>query len=302
MPPFALMISRFRPRRPRIIPSLLLIVLGTLFGLSAAARDATDLFSARVVVQDRSAAQLARGAAAALAQVLVKLVGTRAGAASPALQPVRAQASKLMLQYAYEPNADGTQLFLKAEFDEPALAAELSARGVATWGRQRPDSLLWLVADTGTERVLVSGEEPGRFGGALLARANARGLPVLLPLFDIEESQTLLAAPDWNAIAAGAGALSARYGTPAVLIVYLRQSAPGLWEAHWRVQVDAEDFSSGQEGDIPELVIEESVDALGDALARRYADPTQLAGADKLASQYGFLELGSVAEQSMDGG
>lgn len=281
MQPSAFMIIRFRLRRARAVRGLW-VVLGCLLCAPLAARDATDLFSAQVVVADRSAAQLARGAAAALSQVLVKLIGTRAGAASPALQTVRAQASKLLLQYAYEPSADGTKLLLKAEFDEPALVAELTSRGIATWGRQRPESLIWLIVDTGTERVLIGGEDPGRYGGALLARAQARGLPVMLPLLDIEESQTLLAAPDWNAIAAGATALSSRYGAPAVLVVHLRQTAPGLWEARWKVQVDADDFSSGQEGDLPELIVEESVDALGDALARRYADPTELAGADKL--------------------
>lgn len=281
MQPPEFMTPRPLPRRARLVLGLLWLVL-SLFAAPLAARDVTDLFSARVPVADRSPTQLARGASAALSQVLVKLVGTRQGAANPALQPVRAQASRLMLQYAFEPTPDGQGLLLRAEFDEPALAAELSRRGIATWGRQRPDTLTWLVIDTGTERVLVSAEDPGRLGGALLARASARGLPVLLPLLDIQESQALLAAADWNAIAAAATTLSARYGAPGVLITYLRQSAPGLWEANWKVQVDADDFASGQEGDLPELIVEESVDALADALAHRYADPTMLAGAEKL--------------------
>lgn len=246
------------------------------------ARDVAGLFSAAVPVSDRSAGELARGASSALAQVMVKLTGARTSPGNPALKPLFARASKLMLSYAYEPSADGRGLLLRADFDEQVLAGEFIDRGIAIWGKERPDTLVWLVVDDGTERRIAGGDEPGQLGETLLARAAARGVPLMLPLVDIEESRAVAAAADWNALAAAALRLSQRYATPAVLVAYLRQDAPGLWEARWTARVAADEFSWSQDGDLPELVVEEGVDALADALARRFADPTKLAAAERL--------------------
>lgn len=258
------------------------VLIGSLAVAAAQARDVPGLYSAAVPVSDRSASELARGVSAALAQVMVKLTGARTSPGNPALKPLFARASKLMLSYAYEPAADGRGLMLRADFDEQVVAGEFTSRGVAIWGKERPDTLVWLIVDDGVERRIAGGDEPGQFGEVMLNRAAARGIPLLFPLVDIEESRALGAAGEWPGPATAALNLSQRYATPAVLVSYLRQAAPGLWEARWSAQVAADEFSWSQEGDLPELVIEEGVDALADALARHFADPSMLAAADRL--------------------
>jgi uncharacterized protein len=249
---------------------------------SAQARDVADLYSATVPVPDRSSGELARGASAALSQVMVKLTGMRTSPANPALRPLYGRAGKLLLSYAYEASAGGDGLVLRADFDERALATELASAGVATWGKERPDTLVWLVVDDGMERRIAAADEPGAFAEVMLARAAARGIPLLLPLLDIAEAQALGQAPDWPALRRTALALGARYATPAMLVAQVVQSAPGLWEAQWSARIAQDELDWSQEGDLPELVVEEGVDALADALARRYADPGMLAAAERL--------------------
>lgn len=236
------------------------------------ARDVSGLYSARVPVADRSPGELARATRAALGQVLVKLTGNRdapRGTAAPLLK----DASRLLLKYAYESAGPGPGLELVAEFDEPALQAELRTLAVSLWGKERPDTLAWLIVDEDGRRAVASSDEPGLRGEALAQRAARRGIPLLLPLMDIEETRAIAAAGDFDAIAGAALALSTRYGTPAALVGWLRPSAPGFWVVDWRLQLGSETYAWREEGDLAELMVDDGVDALADALARRFAGP-----------------------------
>lgn len=267
-------------RRPIVRRLAIALLLCAACG-GAAARDVAGLYGARVAVADRSPGELARAAREALGVVLVKLTGDRAaprGAAAPLLK----DASDLLLKYAYAPAADGHGLELVAEFDERALATALAAQAVPLWGKERPDTLAWLVVDEDGRREVASSDEPGLRGEALRQRAARRGIPLLLPIMDIEEAQHLGYAGDWDAIATTALALSGRYGTPAALVGYLRPSAPGFWVADWRLQIGSETRSWREEGDLAELMLDDGIDALADTLAQRFANPSDLARAETL--------------------
>lgn len=247
-----------------------------------AARDVSGLYNASVAVKDRSPAERSRASAAALAEVLVKLTGNRRTPNDASARPLLGRASTLLLQYAYGNAPDGS-LTLNAHFDEQVLARELEERGVGTWGKQRPETVVFLIVDDAQGRSLVGGEAPGKLSAALKHKADARALPVLLPLMDIEESNQLGAAQESQAVLDGAVALAARYGAAAVLVGHLREASAEVWEVRWRLDIDGETLAWSQEGALADAVIEEGVDALGDALARRYAEPGMLAGAERVS-------------------
>ncbi|MGR8921455.1 MAG: DUF2066 domain-containing protein [Gammaproteobacteria bacterium] len=248
-----------------------------------AARDVAGLYAAEVAVADRSAKELGRGASAALAKVLVKLTGSSAAATDKVSAGLRGRAAELLLKYAYASPSDDAGLRLAAEFDAPALTAELTRLGVPVWGKERPETVVWLVVDRPAGRELVGGDEPGELGGLVVERAAQRGIPVLLPLMDIEASQHLGFAGDFSGLASAANALSARYGTTATLVGYLREDNIGLWEVNWQLTVGTETYAWQQAGDIVDLLVEEGVDTLADALARRFANPAVLAAAADLS-------------------
>ena len=90
----------------------------------------------------------------------------------------------------------------------------------------------------------------------------------------LRKSATLTAVTVGAAmLATTATALSTRYGTPATLVGHLVQTVPGLWEANWRVRVGEDVHDWRAEGDLFALLLEEGIDTLADALARRFADP-----------------------------
>ncbi len=261
---------------------LLLALCALLFASPLAARTVSGLYNASVPVKDRSPAERSRAAAAALGQVLVKLTGNRAAAGDASARPLLSRASTLLLQYGYANAPDGG-LLLNARFDEHVLDRELAERGVVTWGHQRPDTVVFLVSDTEEGRLLVGGDAPSALGETLLRKADTRALPLVLPMLDLEESARLNASQDWEALATGAGELGARYGAPAVLVGQLHAANEGVWEARWRLTIDGDALEWQDEGDLGEALIESAVDALGDALARRYAEPALLGGAERVS-------------------
>jgi hypothetical protein len=262
----------------RVLAALLLCALAG----PLAARDVSGLYNASVAVKDRSPAERSRASAAALGEVLVKLTGNRRTPSDAGARPLFARASTLLLQYAYANAPDGS-LILNAQFDEHVLERELEERGIGTWGKQRPDTVVFLIADDGQGRQLVGGEAPGKLGEALKRKADARALPVVLPLMDIEESGQLNAAQDWPALSTAAVKLAGRYGAAASLVGYLHAASAQVWEVHWRLDVEGETVEWTQEGALGEAIVEEGIDALGDALARRYAEPGMLAGAERIS-------------------
>ncbi|MCC6709460.1 MAG: DUF2066 domain-containing protein [Gammaproteobacteria bacterium] len=257
------------------------LLLCAFFG-PLAARDVGGLYNATVTVKDRSPAERSRASAAALGEVLVKLTGNRRTPNDASARPLLARASTLLLQYAYGQAPDGGLTF-SAQFDEHVLERELEERGIGLWGKQRPDTVVFLVLDNAEGRSLVGGEAPGKLGDTLKRKAEARALPVLLPLMDIEESAALNQAKDWHGLSDGAVGLAGRYGAAAVLVGQLHEASAQVWEVRWRLDIDGETLEWTQEGASADAIVEEGVDALGDALARRYAEPGMLAGAERVS-------------------
>ena len=129
------------------------LLLGILVSATAPAASVSDLNAARVPVADRSDIEFARATANALEAVLVKMTGNSATPGTSAGRAVVARAKRLIQQYGYETvSGAGTnteQLLLRVEFDPNALAAEMRARDIAIWGKERPNTYLSLVLKNG---------------------------------------------------------------------------------------------------------------------------------------------------------
>ena len=254
-----------------LVGARLCVALLLLIGAAPlAARDVSGLFNATVAIKDRSPAERSRASAAALTQVLIKLTGNRRIASDGRASALQGRASTLLLQYAYDNAPDGS-LTLNAHFDEQVLSRELEERGIVAWSKQRPDTVVFVIADDAQGRQLVGGDAPGKLGEVLKRKADARALPLLLPLLDIEETSQLNVAHDWQTLSNSAVALATRYAAAAVLVGYLHQGEGQTWDVRWRLDVDGETSEWTQQAVQDDASMEEGIDALGDALAQRYA-------------------------------
>lgn len=268
------------------IASITVALFLAFFSICACAADVEDLYSARVAVADRSDAEFKRGLSKALAAVIVKLTGSSASARTKSGRAVVGRAQRMVQQFGYEKprsNRAGSALMLRVEFDARVLTNEMRARNLVVWGKERPDTLVWLVLEDESGPRLLGAHDPHPLINAIKARAHARGVPVILPLGDIAESSAISGLSDVKSIADALGELGQKYDVRSSLVGHLQQAAPGLWESDWLLRVGTEVMNWQNAGDIVELIGEEASESLADALGRRFASPAVHTVADAVA-------------------
>lgn len=255
--------------------------------LKAMANPAEDLYAAEAPVAGEDAISRSEGIAAALSQVLVRLTGKRAINAQPGVEELLGRASQFVQQYRYrladtlelaaepaqppatEP-APQQQRYIWVKFDKPALDRELRRLGFPVWSGVRPRVLVWLASDNGRHRRLFNPEAVPGSRQAMLERAGERGLPLRLPLLDLEDRNRLAVSDLWSLYEEGIRQASARYGQVVILVGRLRQLGPGQWRADWNLFDDLQGESFQTRGDLLALLAD-GMDQTMDRLAARYA-------------------------------
>jgi len=259
----------------------LLLFLVLLFPSPAYAIRVPGLYEAEVPVSSQDASRRRQGVTAALRAVLVKLTGDRNAAFRPAIGPILQSAERYMQQYRYkevvlpEYQAGGEpgvrELRIWVQFDPDALDRDLRNLGVAIWGRERPSTLIWLVMrDEQGTRWLTPEDQPLLFA-VLERRANLRGIALLNPLMDLEDTAALQTSDVWGGFSTPILSASARYQADTILTGAVESTAPGIWEARWNAFLGDLPATWSTESDLPEVVLDEGVDAMADFLAGKYA-------------------------------
>lgn len=256
----------------RTAPWIVLSLLLALAGGNALANPAA-LYQAEIEVTDEGSAARNAALSEMLAAVLVRVTGNTAIAGQAGAQEVIAAAPSLVEQYRYRAvERDGAVVrLLWARFDRAAVERMLRERGIAVWN-QRPRVLLWLATEQGAQRRLLRLDEAPEARAALLARAGERGMPLQLPLLDLEDQGRLTPADLWSDYQAAIRAASARYPHDQVLSGRLRALGGGRWSGTWTLAGRA---GQGQTFETAPLPLAEAlaagVDRAQDLLAARFA-------------------------------
>lgn len=255
----------------RLIVHALLLCL-TLFGLSVRAETAHNLYQVREPVASQQPEERNQALVRALDTLVLRLSGDAKASQSPALASVRQDPQQLISQYGYEGRT------LVVDFDPVTTERALRQAGIALWSANRPTILAWwLNRGTASTSLVGDGQEAAV---PLQEAAQNRGLPLRLPLADLEEQ--LLATPE-QLTSTQPGALtqaSERYGADALLAVDAAE-ADGKWQAQWRLWL----------GDSREQGTAEGVDSAA------VADAVMLAVNQRLAPRF---VVAPGAGQSLD--
>ncbi|WP_297529304.1 DUF2066 domain-containing protein [Thiohalobacter sp.] len=248
----------------------LLIGLLALVPAFAAQAAGEDLFRIEVPVADRGPASRDAALAAALDGVLVRLTGVAEPRTLPGADALLGQPARLVRTFQYREGPED-RLLLEVTFEPVALEQAVRAAGLPLWGRDRPDVLLWLaVEDNGQRRLLASDDEQTVAGRALKAAARRRGLPLVLPLMDLEDRRAIGIADVWGGFVERAVAAARRYGAPAVATARIEQVGGG-WRGRWTLVFGGETLSWVSDGPDVEAAIAAGMDGLADRLAARLA-------------------------------
>lgn len=279
------------------------------------------LYAATTVVEDQEPATRQAAMPALLRQVVGRLVGEPDPrlllARWPQLQPALSRPEAYLEQFLYQrvpagaasgvaagaPGAaegSAQSLRLRVEFDERALQQLIQRLGLPQWGRDRPE-LLTVLAWEGDGRRSVLASAPSSLLAAdllaeLEATAQRSGLPIALPLMDLQDQRDLpfveIRAGFYDRVLD----VASRYGADAVLVGRLKLAAGELplqqreTDVQWSLlQRDAEPQQVARFGTLSEG-LEAGLWMATRSLAQRYA---------VVASDSGAVDLNQAEQPNL---
>lgn len=201
-------------------------LVGSLLFVLSPARAAVDVAvaNAEAPLAGRSNEQAEAAAAQALSMAIVRLTGLAVLPDVGALASARARASRLVVD-SHVGGSPGAPTLVVA-FDERALRNVVADAGLPLWPRRRPQVVMWLAFDDGVERLL--GADPTQpLAAALIDAAKRRGLPLALPLLDLDDTGRVSAAVARARFVDTLQQASRRYGADLIIAGSVRQDPLG---------------------------------------------------------------------------
>jgi hypothetical protein len=282
--------SRFTPQRR--IRFLLVAVLYAFAGASSlSAVEVGDLYEAEVPIADKSDASRDVGFGDALLRVITKVSGLPGVRSDPTIARALENPGRYVQQFRYRQASAGEAPDSKppeqhwrlwARFDGRVVDDLVRDAGLRVWGKVRPSVTVWIAVDQAGRRRILGGEEAPELAAIIRDAARQRGVPVVLPLLDLEDRSRIRVSDVWGGFSDRIQQASGRYQSNVIFTGRVYRLLPTLWEGRFSlIAGDTEEEWSNQ-GDILELLLADGVNAMANRLAFRFAGPSGIAGA------YGF--------------
>ncbi|MEJ2059801.1 MAG: DUF2066 domain-containing protein [Gammaproteobacteria bacterium] len=252
-----------------------LVFAGLCFALTLLPRPAhavlvNNLYKDSVAVATRDRDERLDAFKQALAQVLVKMTGDGQVSAQPNVANLLDTATRYVQQYVYQEAPGGQGYNLTITFDGKALTRDLVDLGLPVWPAERPATLLWLGVENQGQRSIVSGSSSSTAAQAAQQAAQARGVPILLPLMDLQDK----AQVSYSDIAGGfyddVLKASQRYKADDVLVARVQNQAGG-WVGRWHLSINGRTDDWQDSGATLQAVVQDGINQLSDRLAARMA-------------------------------
>lgn len=256
-------------KRPLVLIWALLALLGA---GSSSAEMVADLHAATVPVSDQSSKVLAGASRQALAEVLVKVSGSRQLLRNPAVVTALGQSRSHVQQYGYVRGAaPGAELSVRLEFDGAFITGLVRQAGAPLWTANRPVVLAWVVVDGEQGKNFVNWDSAPEQAQLLVDEFSRRGVPVQLPVFDLVDMAAVSTEAAWRLDATVIGAASARYNVQNVLVGRLASLSSGKSLGDWSYFYQGERVN--RSATVPDLqaFLRNGVGIVAGEMAARYA-------------------------------
>ncbi|KAB7704532.1 DUF2066 domain-containing protein [Plesiomonas shigelloides] len=189
------------------------------------AAEVNDFYLVRLPVSGAQLTDAQRSEA--LDDMLIRYSGLRELPASPALQSAQQQAGRYIAQTQTR-NENGEKT-ADVSFDPAAVQHLAQTLGLPVWNHDRPAIMLWLVDNRGNnsagERRIMLDQEYSAAREQLRQVAMERGIPLLLPLGDLEDNMAVSASDVYGNFINPIAAASLRYQPDALLVASLNNDS-----------------------------------------------------------------------------
>ncbi|MGY2291112.1 DUF2066 domain-containing protein [Pseudomonas sp. SDO528_S397] len=267
----------------------------SLVSLASHAETLNGLYQVLEPVSSQSPQERDQATQRALQTLVIRLTGDAKAADGPGLAAVRKDPQQIISQYGYDA---GPPESLQVDFDPVSTDRALREAGLALWGSNRPSILGWWLNDSTEGSALVGDGQA--IAQPLRRAAQHRGLPLRLPLGDLDE-QIVATAPNLEGTdATPLRAASERYGADALLAVHARQEA-GQWQAKWRLWLGDKSEQGTAQGADTAALADAVLLAVSERLAPRFAVKAGAATGEQLLEVQGmnlerYAALGHLLE------
>ena len=200
----------------------------------AGAVEVPTLFTAEVPLDQEADNPRADAYDAALREILTRVSGSAIAENDEAVAELFPDPASYVIQF--RSNADES---LWVTFDGEAIERVLRNAGQTFWGAERPLTLVWLAVDWGQgNREVIGAGDPERpqdearsidrnrlIRERLLEISERRGLPMVFPLLDTTDLQTVTFSDIWGGFDEAILYASERYDANSILIGRIRPSS-----------------------------------------------------------------------------
>lgn len=254
-----------------------LLILGTLllWPLLLWAQTASSLYSSRIPVKSQDENELQQAMQQGLAQVILRNTSVANALNHARISSAMTKAQSYVIGFRYEqlnkPAPDSTDRFkLFLQFDEKAIKKLLNDAGLPIWGANRPPLLVWWVIKNDGEPTLVNQETAPDIVAALSEQAQLRGIPLIFPLLDIQDNESLQPNDIWSFFLDKTKTASQRYGHENILLGR-SDFLNGFGESRWMLLLGAETFNAPATQGQLKPMLSQAVDFAANNIAQRYA-------------------------------
>lgn len=184
------------------------------------------LYEVEQYVADQGAQNRRAAAQSALLRVLSRTTGLVSVPRSPVIAQALARPERYYVQYVYfDPQAlsprrrqqidshastGATDLALRFSFQREAIQQLARQARLPSWWSRRPSTVVWMVQDSAQGRRLIDSDD-AKVSDALHREAYRRGLPLLFPSMDLQDSLLVNPAVVWGKFTDVLDQASARY-------------------------------------------------------------------------------------------
>ena len=268
----------------RLLRELLFLggcLFALIFSLHAHAAEVEGLYETEVLVTSQGRDERNAAIRMALDEVLVRVSGDRNTPRLDALRGLYRRSLQLVQQYRYRALPRGAGLssdqpggmsqVLWVSFDAAAIDQALRKARVPLWGQVRPATLVWVVVEDGGVRSLMGADTLPQSKQVMQQQAERRGLPLFVPLWDLEDQVALRFTDVWGNFQDPILRASARYATEAVVVGRLYRQTGDIWESRWTLYQGGDTAHWSLNSPSQNEVLSAGVDGIADHLGRRFA-------------------------------
>ena len=270
--------------------SLTLLVLLLVVAQKLDAVTLENLYQAEVLSESQSDAQRRIDASEGLSQVLTRVSGRSdilqnrvivAALKTPeqyysefsyARVEAGNDAAAALPQPGLDPlSAETPRQVMRIRFAPSLIAKILREADLPVWGSNRPSVLSWMAIDDESGRQVLGEANPSLFAKTLNQAARARGVPLLLPLWDLEDSRGVSSSEIWGRFLGRIEAASKRYSPDKILVFRAESEFSNQWRGDWSLGEGGQWRSGTVYGESQAQLATALVGVLASVLSEQYA-------------------------------